>query len=244
VTDWIRQLRGADAAALRALAEKAQLDELRAAIAVAQRDERREAARVPRRFWYDCEFLEDGRTIDLISIGIVAEDGREFYRVNADAPWRRIARHEWLMSNVVPHLPGGGTSAPRRIGLPRMHLIDHDDPAVIPHAQIAEEVRAFLLGPDARGRAVGERGIELWAWYGAYDHVCLAQLFGPMVNLPPIIPMWTNDLKQEAVRLGDPALPEQPHGLHNALEDARFLKRRYDWLRVYAAERSGPELLI
>ena len=24
---------------------------------------------------YDCEFLEDGKTIDLISIGMVAEDG-------------------------------------------------------------------------------------------------------------------------------------------------------------------------
>lgn len=29
------------------------------------------------RYFLDCEFIEDGRTIDLISIGIVAEDGRE-----------------------------------------------------------------------------------------------------------------------------------------------------------------------
>ncbi len=31
------------------------------------------------RYWYDTEFIEDGKTIDLISIGIVAEDGRELY---------------------------------------------------------------------------------------------------------------------------------------------------------------------
>jgi hypothetical protein len=28
------------------------------------------------KYYYDTEFIEDGRTIDLISIGIVAEDGR------------------------------------------------------------------------------------------------------------------------------------------------------------------------
>lgn len=30
-------------------------------------------------YCYDTEFLEDGRTIDLISIGIVCEDGRSPY---------------------------------------------------------------------------------------------------------------------------------------------------------------------
>lgn len=33
------------------------------------------------RIYYDCEFLEDGNTIDLISMGMVAEDGRELYAV-------------------------------------------------------------------------------------------------------------------------------------------------------------------
>ncbi len=28
------------------------------------------------RYWYDLEFIEDGKTIDVISIGVVAEDGR------------------------------------------------------------------------------------------------------------------------------------------------------------------------
>jgi hypothetical protein len=31
------------------------------------------------KIYYDCEFLEDGERIHLISIGMVAEDGREFY---------------------------------------------------------------------------------------------------------------------------------------------------------------------
>ena len=29
------------------------------------------------RFWFDTEFYEDGHTIQLISIGVVAEDGRD-----------------------------------------------------------------------------------------------------------------------------------------------------------------------
>ena len=34
------------------------------------------------KYFFDTEFYEDGKTIDLISIGIVAEDGREFYAVS------------------------------------------------------------------------------------------------------------------------------------------------------------------
>ncbi len=37
------------------------------------------------RHYIDCEYLDDGSTIDLISIAVVSEDGREFYAVNSDA---------------------------------------------------------------------------------------------------------------------------------------------------------------
>ena len=36
------------------------------------------------RFFYDTEFIEDGETIELISIGIVGDDGREYYAVSTD----------------------------------------------------------------------------------------------------------------------------------------------------------------
>lgn len=45
------------------------------------------------RYFFDTEFHEDGQTIDLISIGIVAEDGREFYAVSRDAQLHRGLRH-------------------------------------------------------------------------------------------------------------------------------------------------------
>lgn len=36
------------------------------------------------RFFYDCEFIEDGRTIDLLSLGMVTETGEELYVVSTE----------------------------------------------------------------------------------------------------------------------------------------------------------------
>lgn len=57
------------------------------------------------KFWFDTEFLEDGRTIQLISIGVIAEDGREYYAETGDAQ-RLASRTPWLQQNVLPHLAG------------------------------------------------------------------------------------------------------------------------------------------
>jgi hypothetical protein len=176
------------------------------------------------RIFYDTEFLEDGHTIELISIGVVTEDGREYYAVNRHMPKRRIRKHEWLMANVVPGLPK--PHGDWNLHMPRTWLFNYRDPAVKPVAQIADEVRDFILGTDPNELP----HVELWAWYGAYDHVALAQLWGPMINLPEGIPMWTNDLRQEAERLGvAKSMPEQPVGVHNALADARhnLIRARY-----------------
>jgi hypothetical protein len=177
------------------------------------------------RIFYDCEFLEDGRTIDLISIGMLAEDGREYYAVNSDAPWERIKASDWLVRNVLPSLPVTGRTSldsylknsPNSFPRPPLSMVGPDlrDTRVRPHQVIANEVRDFILAaPDP----------QLWAWYGAYDHVVLCQLWGRMIDLPKGVPMWTNDLKQEAGRLGDPQVPQQDSGEHNALEDARHNK--------------------
>jgi hypothetical protein len=158
------------------------------------------------RFYYDTEFLDDGRTIDLISIGIVTEAGDEYYAVNRQLPMGRVLRNPWLVENVLPHLP-------TRLGSGGVRQLDTGHPDVKPRAVIADEVKAFICPhPDP----------ELWAWYGAYDHVVLAQLWGPMRYLPECVPMFTCDLKQEAERLGNPAIPTQTGGEHNALADARW----------------------
>lgn len=57
------------------------------------------------RFWFDTEFYEDGREIELISIGAVSEDGRTYYAETRSAA-RLACKSEWLRSNVFPHLTG------------------------------------------------------------------------------------------------------------------------------------------
>lgn len=75
------------------------------------------------RIWFDTEFIEDGRTIDLLSIGMVREDGATYYAECAEADHRRAS--PWVRENVLPLLRGG-----RRLQ----------------RAEIADDVRAFA-GP-------------------------------------------------------------------------------------------------
>lgn len=57
------------------------------------------------RIWFDTEFIEDGRTIDLISIGMVREDGHYLYLENNECDHDRAS--DWVRANVLPHLEGG-----------------------------------------------------------------------------------------------------------------------------------------
>src|SRR5690606_35101455 len=128
---------------------------------------------------YDLEFLEDSRTIELISIGMVCDDGREYYAVNRDMPVRKIRKHKWLMENVVPGLPKG--HGDMRNSMSKRWLFHYGDHRVKRRERIADEVMDFIraAGPD----------VKLWANYGAYDHVCLAHLWGRMIDLPEGVPM-------------------------------------------------------
>lgn len=171
------------------------------------------------RIYYDTEFLENGRTIKLISIGMVREDGLSLYRiVKDDELMEQVYDHTWLRKNVVPSLP---------------LLLDnngdlewngsHEDwKNVKKISDIATDVRQFITDTP---------NPSLWAYYAAYDHVALCQLWGTMIKLPHGVPMWTNDLKQEMIRLGSPRVPEQTEGLHNALSDARWTKEAHEYLQ-------------
>lgn len=162
---------------------------------------------------YDCEFLEDGKTIDLISIGLVRGDGKELYAVNANCNWDAIIKNWWLRDNVVPSLPLDGTE------------LDCYSPLVMPKPLIAMLVKQFILEVTP---------VELWAYYSAYDHVALCQLWGRMIDLPPCVPMYTHDLKCEMMRPEKEGLyiPPQPSGNHNALEDARYNLVRAKYLGI------------
>ena len=58
------------------------------------------------RFWFDTEFIEDGTTIELLSIGVVAEDGREYYAEPEEAVQHFGRADPWVQDNVLVHLTG------------------------------------------------------------------------------------------------------------------------------------------
>jgi hypothetical protein len=55
------------------------------------------------RVFFDTEFIEDGKTIDLISIGLVREDGQELYLVSSEFDESKASL--WVRENVLAHIP-------------------------------------------------------------------------------------------------------------------------------------------
>lgn len=157
-----------------------------------------------KRYFLDTEFYEDGKTIDLISIGVCCSDGTRYYAEN------RGARHDlvspWVRDNVLPHLKGPDT----------IYWLDR--------ARIADDLEDYIQPTDGKKRA------EVWGYYADYDWVVLCQLFGTMMDLPRHFPMFCLDLKQLSLDKGDPKHPEQKSAEHNALNDAEWNRDLYDYL--------------
>jgi hypothetical protein len=156
------------------------------------------------RYFYDCEFIEDGRVIDLVSIGMVDEYGREFYAVSTEFDAGRAVR--WVRRHVLDKLPSPA------------------DPAWRPRERIRDDLWEFMIEP-VRDRP--DEPLELWGWYAAYDHVTLAQLWGAMPVLPREIPRFTKDLRQLWDDKARPRLPGPGADRHDALVDARHNLARW-----------------
>ncbi len=151
------------------------------------------------RYFLDTEFIESGPyyPIQLISIGIVSEDEREFYRVSNE--FNPKIANEWVRDNVLNNL---GNSTP------------------ISLKQIASDIKEFC--PDIKP--------QFWGYYADYDWVVFCQIFGSMMQLPKGWPMYCRDIKQLCFHLGDRELPKQNSTEHNALNDARWNKKAYEFL--------------
>lgn len=176
--------------------------------------------------FYDCEFLERGYgyPIDPISIGAVREDNETFYRiVNNIDTLREAAKNPWMVDNVLRYLPvkkGRYTSLVWDTSHPDYQFVSTRE-------TIAAQWQTFVL--DAPKLAEFDKP-ELWAWYGAYDHVVVSQLFGRMIDLPRGMPMYTQDIKQRWHNEGKPEMPKQASDAHKAIGDALWNKIAYEHL--------------
>jgi len=175
------------------------------------------------RYWYDTEFIEDGSTIDLISIGIVAEDRREYYAISTEFSAKKAS--DWVKENVLVHLP------------PRSPNPAYESPRVVEESRAWKSRVEIMKGVWQFCHVEAYGKPELWGYYSDYDHVALCQLFGTMMDLPKRWPMYTRDIKQWCDALGNPELPKQGKGEHHALADARWNKRAWEFLAKVESER-------
>lgn len=218
------------------------------------------------KYFLDTEFIEGFKEslfskrrhfIDLISIGIVAEDGREYYAISNEFNYYDAS--PWVRKNVISKLEGPlghmGMEAVREIG--------------IPNKQIAAEIYRFVTETirPAKLRNINQIEYHLkleygpadlplfdfYAYYADYDWVLFCSLFGTMNDLPFGFPMYCRDLKQmidekaetlvktrglkgETVqgileRLKERSDYPKQENEHSALDDAKWNKKLYEFIR-------------
>jgi len=152
------------------------------------------------KIFFDTEFIEDGKTIDMISIGAVKENGETFYAISNEFNAENAST--WVKENVLDKLTPSELekySAPKK--------------------EIAEEFVKFC-----------GKNPEFWAYYADYDWVLLCQLYGTMMDLPEAFPKFCMDIKQLQVHKGNPELPTQESGEHRAIDDAKWNQLVYNYL--------------
>lgn len=180
-------------------------------------------------YYIDTEFIEYPHTIQLISLGIVCEDGREKYWISREFDTKKVWKEPWLKENVVPYIFTNGIIRKynpesyrgfKRL-IKRFGQLNYT---------IAHEVIDFCRGHKDSSDPV------FYGYYADYDWLVFCWLFGRMIDLPKSFPMYCRDLKQMQDDFGidseikNNICPNQ-EGEHNALVDARWNKKFHDVLR-------------
>lgn len=159
------------------------------------------------KYFIDTEFIEDGSTIDLISIGMVWENG-EYYAISEE--FDPTKADDWVKQNVLTKLP------------PKTDCSFSNFSCLYKsRKQIKEDILTIVADNDNKPLFYG--------WYADYDWVVFCQLFGKMIHLPPNFPRYCRDVKQISDMLANPRLPQNTDE-HNALEDAKWTMKVYNYL--------------
>lgn len=131
--------------------------------------------------------------IQLISIGIVCEDGREFYAVSNE--FDESLADDWVKENVISKLEywqklDASTSICHR-GVNSKKF----GKSII---EIRNEVVKLLGGgcDEYSPKLYVPKETEIYAYFADYDWVVFCNLFGRMIDLPEGMPMYCKDLKQ------------------------------------------------
>lgn len=204
------------------------------------------------KYFIDTEFIEGfhkplfGKKrhfIDLISIGIKCEDGREYYAISNE--FNPKDANQWVKDNVLSKL---GNRYQLKFGKYEIDTWKSNQ-------QIKEDIIEFCSSKKKRYSRYGKYTLnapEFYGYYSDYDWVLFCSLFGTMMDLPEGFPMYCRDLKQsmdEAIKkwspegnLNNPELincfkqlkgfPTQEDE-HNALSDAKWNEKLYNFLKTF-----------
>ena len=180
------------------------------------------------KIFFDTEFTGLHQNTTLISIGLVAENGKTFYAELSD--YDRAQVNDWIQENVIAHLAQetgdyGGLS--KEINTKSIELCGHV--ALIDHKQkdIAEYLERWLKQFDQ---------VEIWSDCLAYDWVLFCQLFGHAFNIPKNVYYIPFDIctlmkiKGVAPNVNREEFAGMTGAKHNALHDAMVIKACYEKL--------------
>ena len=220
------------------------------------------------KYFFDTEFIEGFKkpikwiptignfnkpyhSIQLISIGIVCEDGRTYYAISEEYNYNDAS--DWVKENVILPMYRELTPAHKQFsGENNFHKYEGKA-----NSQIAKEIIDFCRPISKLAKEAGVDMViepvdfpEFYAYYADYDWVVFCSIFGTMMDLPKGFPMYCKDLKQsfdyKAERLNkihgtplkstvdgiksSPQYPKQTNE-HNALDDARWNFELYKFLQ-------------
>lgn len=188
------------------------------------------------KYFIDTEFLEGKQskrllgvkygetkpTIDLISIGIVGEDGSEYYAISKDfnlkEAWNRCdlikskdndGYEYWIRYNVLKPIfndlimwNGDDDKYSQFTYKNFKYLLNKYG---ISNKKIAKAIKSFIAYNEEPDLSPIElfhpefkfSDISFYGYFSDYDWVVFCQLFGRMIDLPKGFPMYCIDLKQE-----------------------------------------------
>lgn len=200
------------------------------------------------KYFIDFEFIEGfhkplfGKRrhfIDMISVGIVSEDGRTYYAISNE--FNPKDADQWVKDNVI---------AP--ICIDKSYSIsDLKKHVGKSNNKIASDIASFFGCWQDGPINMAPEGIEVYGYYADYDWVLFCSLFGRMIDLPKGFPMYCRDLKQmfddkispsEIRSIGYDAAVERlkkkkgypvQKDEHNALSDAKWDLELYKFLQTF-----------
>jgi len=165
------------------------------------------------KLFFDTEFTGLHQKTTLLSIGIVDENGREFYRELDDYDQSQI--NDWLKDNVIAKFKNEGS---------------------VNMGMLKEDLLEWLKVYD-----YGEK-IEVWSDCLAYDWVLFCEIFGGAFEVPKNIYYIPFDIcTLMKIKGVDPDISREAYAgfdedssKHNALHDAEAIKICYEKLMLIA----------